>query len=82
MLESAFNHLKLSENVDDFNKFLILLEKEKKLGKNYVVMKSIPKRLHYRLIKENFVIKREEFKIKKFLFLKKSVFYYVIRPTI
>ncbi|MGS4345104.1 hypothetical protein ACKUSY_05730 [Myroides odoratus] len=81
MLESAFNQLKLSEETDDFEKFLLLLEQRKKQGQNYVIMKSIPKRLHYRLVKENFIIKREEIKINKFIFFKKSTLHYVIRPS-
>ncbi|WP_413511839.1 hypothetical protein [Myroides odoratus] len=80
MLESAFRQLKLSGATDGFENFLLLLERERKQGQNYVVMSTIPKVLHYRLIQEDFVIKREERTIKRFLFFKKNVLYYIIRP--
>lgn len=80
MLESAFRQLKLSGDTDGFDNFLLLLERERKQGQNYVVMSSIPKVLHYRLIQEDFVIKREERRVKSFLFFKKSVLLYIIKP--
>ena len=81
MLESAFEQLKLSECSDDFEQFLLLLEKGKKQGQNYVALSTLPKGLHYRLIQEDYIIKREERTIKRFLFFKKSVLYYVVRPS-
>ncbi|WP_158963933.1 hypothetical protein [Myroides fluvii] len=81
MLESAFEQLKLSECSDDFEQFLLLFEKEKKQGQNYVALSTLPKGLHYRLIQEDYVIKREERKVTRFLFFKKSVLYYIVKPS-
>jgi|GEM_PF-2807319 len=81
MLESAFEQLKLSEGTDDFEQFLLLFEKEKKQGQNYVALSTLPKGLHYRLIQEDFIIKREERTIKRFLFFKRNVLYYIVRPS-
>ncbi|EHQ44011.1 MULTISPECIES: hypothetical protein [Myroides] len=74
MIDSIVLHLEALKQNDFFEEFLVLLEKEKKQGRNYLTLSSIPIALHYRLIQENFTIKRIEKTIRYFLFFKKTVY--------
>lgn len=74
MIDSIVLHLEALKQNDFFEEFLVLLEKEKKQGRNYLTLSSIPIALHYRLIQENFTIKRIEKTIRYFLFFKKKVY--------
>ncbi|WP_060875588.1 hypothetical protein [Myroides odoratus] len=79
MLKINIERLKSLDDTNYFKDFLLLLEKEKEQGRDYVIMKTIPKILHYQLIQENFVIKRKEIKVRKFLFIQKNVLVYIIK---
>jgi len=74
MIDSIVLHLEALKQNDFFEEFLVLLEKEKKQGRNYLTLSSIPIALHYRLIQENYTIKRIEKTIRYFLFFKKTVY--------
>ncbi|WP_353120847.1 hypothetical protein [Myroides odoratus] len=74
MIDSIVLHLEALKRNDFFEEFLVLLEKEKKQGRNYLTLSSIPIALHYRLIQENYTIKRIEKTIRYFLFFKKTVY--------
>ncbi|MCS4238361.1 hypothetical protein [Myroides odoratus] len=74
MIDSIVLHLEALKQNDFFEEFLVLLEKEKEQGRNYLNLSSIPIALHYRLIQENFTIKRIEKTIRYFLFFKKTVY--------
>jgi len=80
MLESAFRHFEASEYTDHFDAFLDLLEREREMGRNYVTLSSIPIALHYKLIREYFIIKRKEKTIRRFFLFKKKVSYYLVKP--
>ncbi|WP_353158712.1 hypothetical protein [Myroides odoratus] len=74
MIDSIVLHLEALKRNDFFEEFLVLLEKEKNQGRNYLTLSSIPIALHYRLIQENYTIKRIEKTIRYFLFFKKTVY--------
>ncbi|WP_060873599.1 hypothetical protein [Myroides odoratus] len=74
MIDSIVLHLEALKRNDFFEEFLVLLEKEKKQGRNYLTLSSIPIALHYRLIQENYTIKRIKKTIRYFLFFKKTVY--------
>lgn len=74
MIDSIVLHLEALKRNDFFEEFLVLLEKEKNQGRNYLTLSSIPIALHYRLIQENYTIKRIEKTIRYFLFFKKKVY--------
>lgn len=74
MIDSIVLHLEALKQNDFFEEFLVLLEKEKNQGRNYLTLSSIPIALHYRLIQENYTIKRIEKTIRYFLFFKKTVY--------
>ncbi|WP_410877780.1 hypothetical protein [Myroides sp. DW712] len=76
MIDSIVLHLESLKQDDYFEEFLVLLHEEKKQGKNYLMLSSIPTALHYRLILENFTIKRIEKTVRRLFFFKKRVYYY------
>lgn len=80
MSKPTSRQVNFSKDTNDFKNFLVILERNRKQGQNYVIMRSISKKLHYRLIEENFIIKRKEITIKKYIFLNKSVLHYIIKP--
>ena len=71
----------LIESEGDYEKFLLLLQKRKAEGKKYVSLKKIPHYLHSKLIEEGFIIKKEEKITSKFIFGKKSSYYYRIEKS-
>lgn len=79
MIDSIILHLESLKQEDYFEEFLVLLENEKKKGRNYLILTSIPVALHYRLIQEDFIIKRFEKNIRHLFFFKKRVYYFEIR---
>ncbi len=71
----------LIESDGDYEKFLLLLEKRETEGKNYLSLKKIPHYLHSKLIEEGYIIKREVKITSKFLFGKKTSYYYRIEKS-
>lgn len=65
----------------DYKNFLLLLQKREAEGKKYVSLKKIPYNLHSKLIEEGYIIKREEKITARFLFMKKTSYYYRIEKS-
>lgn len=78
MIDSIVLHLESLKQDDWYEEFLVLLEKEKQLGKNYLLLSSIPVALHYRLIQENYTIKRIEKTSRHFFLFKKTEYYFEV----
>lgn len=78
MIESVVVHLETLKEDDYFEEFLVLLENEKKKGKNYLLLVSIPVALHYRLIQENFSIKRVDKTSRYLIFFKRNQSYFKV----
>lgn len=82
MLDSIVLQLESLQQDDYFEKFLVLLGKEKKQGRNYIILSTIPVALHYRLIQEDYTIQKRSKVRTRFFFFKKDVYYYKVEPSI
>lgn len=79
MLDSIVLQLESLQENDYFTAFLVLFDKEKKKGHNFIILSQIPVALHYRLIQENYSIKKREKTLTRFLFFKKTISYYIVQ---
>ena len=78
MLDSIVLQLESLQQDDYFEEFLVLFNKEKIQGRNYIILSTIPVALHYRLIQEDYIIQKRSKVKTRFFFFKRTVCYYKI----